>query len=310
MEFLIGTLTRLIRSRRVPYAALKTAVSAKYSAKLVTSIAEAHVSDDWVEATGKPRRHDNQDPFGTFSVTKEPNVNLLSPRQSAAALICQELVRMKAVLALEGDAEVPPQIFDKKYFRLRMEIGQLAGTVSSSEEAAERRRDYLVRVSSHMLQTTGLGRGQERVPVNVYGAVHHYAVIFVAGAFKDFAYIECVRSTADRTGAYSLPEKRGDTECFSSLGGAMRYVHVMSIDAVVGTLSVTGKHVFLSTREVFSCASMSECCSTLSLVLTPAPLSLLLSCLGWRMIGQEKRVVGEITPRGWCSVTVESIEKE
>jgi len=252
VELLIGTLTRLIRSRRVPYATLTTAVSAKYSAKLVTSIAEAHVSDAWVEATGKPRRHDHQDPFRTFSVTKEPNVNLLSPRQSSAALIGQEIVRIRAVLALEGDAEVPPQIFDTKYFRLRMENGQLAGTVSSSEEAADRRRDYLVRVSSHMLQTTGLGRGQERVPVNVYGIVQHYTVIIVSGVLKTFAYIECVRSTADLPGAYGLTEKRRDTECFSSLGGTMRCVDVGSIDAVVGTLFVRERHAVLYTREVFS----------------------------------------------------------
>jgi len=32
----------------------------------------------------------------------------------------------------------------------------------------------------------------------------------------------------------------------------MRYVSVMSIDAVVGTLSVRERHVVLYTREVFS----------------------------------------------------------
>jgi len=253
-ERLIGTLTRLIRSRRFPFAALTTAVSAKYSAELVTSFAESHVAEAWVEGTEKPRRRERQDPGGTFLVSKEPKVSLFSPRKGAAALIGSELAQMKPVLALEGVSDVRPRIFAKKYFRLKLASGQIPGIVASSEEAADRRRDYLVRVSSHMLRTTGRGRGQERVPVNVYGAVHHYAVIFVAGALKAFAYIECVRSTADRTGAYGLPEKRGYTECFSSLGGTVRYVHVMSIDAVVGALFVRGKHVFLSTRKVFSCA--------------------------------------------------------
>ena len=248
-ERLIGTLTRLIRSRRFPYAALTTAVSAKYSAELVTSFAEANVSDAWVEATGKPPRRESQDPVGTFSLS---NVNLLPPRQAAAALIGQVLARMKAVLALKGVAEVPPRISAKKYFRVRLAKGQIAGTVSSSEETADRRRDYLVRVSSHVLQTAGRGRGQQRVPVNVYGTVHHYAVIFVDGVLKAFAYIECVRSTADRPGAYGLPEKRRDTECFSSLGGTMRYVDVTSVDAVVGTLYVRERHVVLYTREAFS----------------------------------------------------------
>jgi len=251
-ERLIGTHTRLIRSRRFPYAALTTAVSAKYSAELVTSFSEAHVADAWVEATGKPRRSESQDPVGTFSVSKEPNVNLFPPRQAAAALIGAELARMNAVLVMEGVAAVPPHIFAKKYFRARHANGQIAGTVSSSEDAGDRRRDHLVRVRSHVLQTTGRGRRQERVPVNVYGAVHHYAVIFVAGELKKFAYIECVRSSADRPGAYGLPEKRRDTECSSSLGGAMRYVDMTSIDAVVGTIFVRERDVVLYTREVLS----------------------------------------------------------
>jgi len=189
-ERLIGTLTRLIRSLRFPYGALTTAVSAKYSAELVTSFSEANVSDAWVEATGMPPRREIQYPVGTFSLSKELNVNLLPPRQAAVALIGQEPARMKAVLAVEGVAEVPPRIFAKKYFGVRLANGQIAGTVPSSEERAARRRDYLVRVSSHVLQTAGRGRGQQRVPVNVYGTVHHYAVIFVHSVLKAFAYIE------------------------------------------------------------------------------------------------------------------------
>jgi len=88
--------------------------------------------------------------------------------------------------------------------------------------------------------------------VNVYGAVHHYALVYIDGNPQAFAYIECVKSTADRNGALGLAEKRRDTECFSSLRGEMRYVSVMSIDAVVGTLFVRERHVLLYTREVFS----------------------------------------------------------
>ena len=179
-------------------------------------------------------------------------MNLLPPQQAAAALIGAELARMKTVLVLEGVAEVPPHIFAKKNFRAPFAYGQVSGTVSSSQDAGDRRRDHLVRVRSHVLPTTGRGRWQERVPVNVYGAVHHYAVIFVAGKLKAFAYIECVRSSADRPEAHGLPEKRRDTECFSSLGIAMRYVNMTFIIAVVGTLSVRQRHVFLYTREVLS----------------------------------------------------------
>jgi len=135
-ERLIGTLTLLIRSLSFPYGALTTAVSAKYSAELVTSFSEANVSDAWVEATGMPPRREIQYPVGTFSLSKELNVNVLPRRQAAAALIGQELARMKAVLALEGVAEVPPRIFSRKYFGVRLANGQIYGTVPSSEERA------------------------------------------------------------------------------------------------------------------------------------------------------------------------------
>jgi len=172
-ESLIGTLTRLIRSRRFPYAALTTAVSAKYSAELVTTFAETHVPEAWAEATGKPVRRESQTPAGTFSVCNEPNIDLLPPRRAAAALVGQELVQLKAVLELEGAFNVPARIFAKKYFRMRLANGQIAGTVSSLEEAGDRRRDHLVRVRSHMRQAVRRGRGVEEVPANVYGAVHH-----------------------------------------------------------------------------------------------------------------------------------------
>jgi len=55
-ERLVGTLSRLIRSRRFPYAALTNDVSSEYSAELVTSLAETHVADVWENATGKPAR--------------------------------------------------------------------------------------------------------------------------------------------------------------------------------------------------------------------------------------------------------------
>ena len=179
-------------------------------------------------------------------------MNLIPPRQAAAALIGQELARMKSVLALRGVAEVPPQNFAKMYFRVRLAKGQIAETVSSSEETADRWREYLVRVSSHVLQTARPERGQQRVPVNVYGTVHRNEVIFVDGVLKAFPYVQCVWSRADRPEAYGQPEKRRDTECFSSLGGTMRYVDATSVDAIVGTLFAREGNVDLNLREAFS----------------------------------------------------------
>lgn len=88
--------------------------------------------------------------------------------------------------------------------------------------------------------------------VNVYGAVHHYAVVLIDGKPQTFAYIQCVKSAADRHGRAGLAERRRDTDCFTSLDGAMRYVNVHSVDAVVGTLFVRERHVVLYNREVFS----------------------------------------------------------
>jgi len=49
-----------------------------------------------------------------------------------------------------------------------------------------------------------------------------------------------------------LEEMRRDTKCLSGAGGETRYVSMMSIDAVVGTLSVRKRHVILHTRELLS----------------------------------------------------------
>lgn len=94
--------------------------------------------------------------------------------------------------------------------------------------------------------------GVERVPVNVYGAVHHYAVVYIGEALDAYAYIECIKSFVDRHGASGMPHKRPDTECITSLGGAMRQVSVSAIDAVVGPLFLRDRHVILYAREAFT----------------------------------------------------------
>jgi len=121
-ERLLGTLSLLIRSRRVPYAALTTAVLAKYSAEFVTSFAEAHVPDACSDATGKPVQRENQDPTGTFSHSKEAKVDLLPQLRAAAALIGQQLSSMQAGLALELASQVSHTIL-AKYFRMRLASG-------------------------------------------------------------------------------------------------------------------------------------------------------------------------------------------
>lgn len=51
---------------------------------------------------------------------------------------------MKAVLALEQASTIPKRIVAKKYFRLRLANGQIAGTASTSDDAGDYRRDHLI----------------------------------------------------------------------------------------------------------------------------------------------------------------------
>lgn len=161
-----------------------------------------------------------------------------------------KLAHMKAVLTLEKIAEFPSEILGKKYSRLRLPNGQVAGSVRTTLSQGNRRRDHLVRVRSTCRKRAQ--GAEEVVPVNVYDAVHHYVVVYSEQKPMAFAYIECIKASADRRGAFGLAEKRRWTDCFSALGGAMRYVNVLAIDAVVGTLYVGSRHVVLYCRETFS----------------------------------------------------------
>lgn len=251
-EQLIGTLTRLVLSRRFPNAALTTTESAKYSAELVTTCAETHAAEAWVEASGKPTGQDNRNPAGTFQFSDDPPVDHLPPRWLAEDLIGHELLRMKNAVDLEGATKIPRRIIAKKYFRMRLASGQIAASASSGDDAGDGRRDVFVRGCSHAWQAARSGRGVYQVPVNVFGAVHHCAVALIDGEAEVVAYLECIKSSADRHGSSGRPEKRLGTDCFKGIGGAMRFVSEKAIDAAVGTNVVRGNHVFLYTREEFS----------------------------------------------------------
>ena len=251
IERLIGTLPELIGSHSEPYASLVNAITRKYQAQLVTSYAETYAPQEWGEATGKPVKQGRDMPNGAYELLSagQPSVQLLPPRHAPAPLTGMELGRMREVLELEGVADIPQRIVAKKYCRLKLVRGQVAGSTMSSRRGG--RRDNLVRVESKVRRRTR-GGGTEDAIVSIYGAVHHYAVVFVSGRPMAFAFIECVVSSADRHGKYGLPENRRGTDCFTSLGGRLRYVDVQAIDAVVGTLEVRTKHVVLFCRDRFS----------------------------------------------------------
>lgn len=156
------------------------------------------------------------------------------------------------MLALERASTIPEIVLVKKFFRLRSANVQVIGTAATTDEMGDRRRDHLVRVSSYVRRAAARGRPPVRVLVNVYGAVHHFAVVLIDGTPGAYAFIECIKSGADGQGSFGLAEKRRDTECFTSMGGSMLFVNVSSIDSAVGTLFVRGSHIVLYTREILS----------------------------------------------------------
>lgn len=113
-------------------------------------------------------------------------------------------------------AEVPAGSYAKKYFRVRLGNCQYGGTLSVADDAADRRRGHLVCVSSHVLQSAGRGRGVRRDTARIDGALDIDAAVPVDGSSGEIAYIECVKSTADRRGGSGLSEKRRNTESFAS----------------------------------------------------------------------------------------------
>lgn len=172
---------------------------------------------------------------------------LSPPSSDASALTVLKLHAIKDVLVLEGVDEVPERFWAEKYFKMQLHSGQVCGTfrMGASPDA---HRDHLVRARSTVRQRSATGAVVYEA-ASVYGAVHHFVVVFVNGRPRVYALISCVKSSADRRGIYRLAEKRRETECFLSLGGVKRYVCASAIDAVVGTLYMRSEHVVLNCRE-------------------------------------------------------------
>lgn len=85
-ERYIGSMARLIRSRRYPHAALTRALSRKFTAELRTCYAETYVPAEWAEATGKPCSRELTSPPGTFKLqdVEDADVQLLPPAAEAS----------------------------------------------------------------------------------------------------------------------------------------------------------------------------------------------------------------------------------
>lgn len=245
MERYIGTLPKLVKSQRKPYKSLASAMARAYKSELVTSFAELHAPEEWTEAT-RHRRTDTTALRGDYSLSSAESSRwaLLPPRDKPAFLEGAELEQMKLVINLTGGNPVPNAVYAKKYFRLRLRNGAIAGSRRASSDADKgKRRSKLVRVL-FTARRRRPSREIENYEVSAYGLVEHYALVVVGGEAVPYAYTECVKSVADRVGKYGLAERRRDLECFSSFGGHRRYVDARAVDAVMGTLWRDSRHFF------------------------------------------------------------------
>jgi len=163
-----------------------------------------------------------------------------------------ELAKMRAVLQQENAVEIPDEIKARKFFRAKLASGKIAGSKRvGSDSDKHRRRNYLVRINSSEKFFLPDGSVGER-PVSTFGAVRHYAVVFIDRRAMAFAFVERTRSSKDRLGRYGYAAVKFGIECILGLGGVPYYVPVGAIHEVVGTLQREGVHFVLHTREPFS----------------------------------------------------------
>lgn len=141
---------------------------------------------------------------------------LLPSRDVPSYLMGSELPNMNATLTLEAATRIPDAIHAKKYFRLQLPNGVLVGSSpSSSDDDTNKRRKHYVRV-----QSTARRRRQDGLPevyeLSTNGLVHPFALVLVKEQPRAFAYIECIKSVAYRSGRYDQAEPRREMDCFVS----------------------------------------------------------------------------------------------
>lgn len=247
-ERAIGTLSSLIRSRSRPHMALTNAITRKYEAELLTAFGETNCPSQWAFATGTPASAGLAKGSYAFPSNDDIQVMLLPPSLAPEELSDTELEHMKAALRLEDVRELPDVILAKKYFRVELGSGVVAGSARLRSEA--RRRNWLLAIDSEDRRQARNG-AVEVFRRTSYGEALHYAVVLMDQPMV-FAYIECVKSSADRSGKYGFAEKFREMECFSSLGGSRKYVPLLAVSSPVGTLFREGRHFVLFSRQPFS----------------------------------------------------------
>lgn len=200
----------MIRSRSRPHAALTDAISQKCEAGLLTAFSDAYCPNHRANATGIAVASDGVKGSFPFPSRDDNQVLLVPPSAHPSKLLESEAVHLKTALGLKGVVNIPDVIFAKKYARVQMASGVIAGLLMAA--GATNRRNYLLQVHSKDLVRRSSGAVQS-VPMTTYGVAMHYAVVFVNKPFA-FAYVECIKSSANRLVRYGRPEKKRNMDCF------------------------------------------------------------------------------------------------
>ena len=241
MERKIGTLRKLVRSHSRPHASLVENLTRQCKAELINSFGETYLPKEWADATGK-RPAATGLPGGSLTIPQDIGADcaLLPPRNAPATLNKEELTSMRAVLAQKQANEVPPDILAKTYCRINMASGKIAGSKPFGSDCDKHRsRNYVVRINSTELVRLPNGSVEER-PVSTFGAVLHYAAVFIDGRVMAFDFVERAKSTKERRGRFGYSGTNYEIEVILGLGGTRYYVPVGALDEAVGTIERQG----------------------------------------------------------------------
>jgi len=255
MERKIGTRGKPIRAASKPHASLTANVTRHCKADLVSSFGELYVPKEWAATTGKQPEATGI-PVRSLVIPEDvgPDCARLPPKKPSLHLSGMELESMRAALMLESATEVPLAIEAKKYYRAKLASGSVAGstlTLVGSDSDKHRRRNYLARINTteeFFLPDRTVGKHL----VSTFGAVLHYAAVFIDGRPMSFAYVERVKSAKDRSGRYGYSAMNYGIETFLGLGGSTYYLPAAALSEVVATIEREGVHYVLHTREPFS----------------------------------------------------------
>eukprot|EP00170_Pyropia_yezoensis_P003224 contig_13478_g3231 len=121
-------------------------ISCKYEAELLTAFGETFCPSERARATGVPVACDDIRGSFAFPPGEDADVILLPPRSSASKLLSPELEHLKTALGLEGVLNVPEIILAKKYARLQLSCGTIAG--SGVGAGGIKRRNNLLQINS------------------------------------------------------------------------------------------------------------------------------------------------------------------